>query len=259
MRMSKLNKTIHKWLSLIVGIQLLIWLGTGLYFNLMDSSLASGNEYRKRVDQSIISYKKINPNKSVSVLDNNSTDNSGSSRTIIPLSKIISPIPQQVQLLWILQQPYYHFVYEKGAHSYQKRGSTLYDALTGRVVSLSSSQIKRIAKASYSGPGTVQEPKLQTPPFSDYAAQQNPMWQVQVNDKNNTSIYLDAVTGRVIRHVNDDSRLKALMLKLHFMDYGNSGGFNHWIIVLFAVVTLMLSMTGIVWLIEQIFKGTLRR
>ena len=44
-----LIKTIHKWLSLLVGLQLLIWLGTGLYFNLMDPVEASGNEYRVRV------------------------------------------------------------------------------------------------------------------------------------------------------------------------------------------------------------------
>ena len=31
-----LLKKIHKWLSLLVGLQLLIWIGSGLFFNLMD-------------------------------------------------------------------------------------------------------------------------------------------------------------------------------------------------------------------------------
>ena len=39
-------KKLHKWLSLLVGLQLLVWLGTGLYFNLMDHQKASGNQYK---------------------------------------------------------------------------------------------------------------------------------------------------------------------------------------------------------------------
>ena len=40
-------KKLHKWLSLLVGLQLLVWLGTGLYFNLMDHQKASGNQYKQ--------------------------------------------------------------------------------------------------------------------------------------------------------------------------------------------------------------------
>lgn len=76
------------------------------------------------------------------------------------------------------------------------------------------------------------------------------MWQVQAQDDNNTSIYLDAVTGQVLRHANDDFRLKDLMFKLHFMDYGNTGGFNHWLIICFAIATLLLSITGVTWLVQ---------
>ena len=43
-----LIKKLHKWLSLLVGIQLLLWLGTGLFFNLMDPQKASGNQYRQK-------------------------------------------------------------------------------------------------------------------------------------------------------------------------------------------------------------------
>ena len=43
------------------------------------------------------------------------------------------------------------------------------------------------------------------------------MWQVAVEDENNTTIYLDSITGQVLRHANDDFRLKDLMMKLHFL------------------------------------------
>ncbi len=236
MRLFKLNTTIHKWLSLFVGLQLLIWLGTGLYFNLMDHSKASGNELRVHSHH-----------------ESNITDFS-----FTPIKNITSEAPQEVKLIWILHQPYYHFVFDKVQHSYQEHHSKLFDAVTGKPFNLSEEQVLTLAKNSYSGEGKLATPVLAQPPFSDHVRQQNPMWRVVVEDESNTTIYLDSVTGRVLRHANDDFRLKDLMMKLHFMDYGNSGGFNHWLIIVFAFATLLLSVTGVTWLIQQYQNGLLR-
>lgn len=236
MRLFKLNTSVHKWLSLVVGLQLLIWLGTGLYFNLMDHSKASGNELRVHYHH-----------------EGNITD-----FIFTPIKDITSEAPQEVKLIWILHQPYYHFVFDKGQHSYQERRSKLFDAVTAKPFNLSEEQVLTLAKSSYSGEGKLTTPVLSQPPFSDHVRQQNPMWQVVVEDENNTTIYLDNITGQVLRHANDDFRLKDLMMKLHFMDYGNSGGFNHWLIIAFAFATLFLSVTGVTWLLQQYQNGFLR-
>ena len=36
-------KTLHKWAAVLVGIQFMIWLGSGLYFNFMDHKKAAGH------------------------------------------------------------------------------------------------------------------------------------------------------------------------------------------------------------------------
>lgn len=236
MSLFKFSKTAHKWLSLGVGIQLLIWLGTGVYFNLMDHHKAAGHEFRAHSHQ-----KTARPD-----VD------------IVPVSAIASPPPVSVHLIWILKYPYYHFVYEKGEHSYQLRRSALFDAVSGERTRLTEQQALALAQLSYSGPGRLQKARLVQPPFEDFATQQNPMWQIDVTDGNRTRIYLDAVTGRVIRHINSDVRLKELMMKLHFMDYANQGGFNHWLIITFAVFTLLLAITGVLWLIQQCQAGLLK-
>ena len=41
-------KKIHKWASVIVGIQFLLWLLSGIYYNLMDSSKAYGHTYKNQ-------------------------------------------------------------------------------------------------------------------------------------------------------------------------------------------------------------------
>ncbi|WP_051275682.1 2Fe-2S iron-sulfur cluster-binding protein [Aestuariibacter salexigens] len=235
MQMSGINKTLHKWLSLLIGLQLLIWLGTGLYFNLMDSSKASGNGQRVSV---------VHQRPDV-VQD------------LLPVSAISSAAPMRVGLLWLFERPYYQFIYEQGEHSYQPKREQLFDAYTGEPFSLNRMQALNIARRSYSGDGEFSAAELLEPPFDDYVQQQNPMWRVIVKDEFNTSIYLDGVTGQVLKHVTDDVRLKELMLKLHFMDYGNSGGFNHWLIISVAIATLMLASTGVIWLVQQYRSGLL--
>ena len=138
MRLFKLNTTIHKWLSLFVGLQLLIWLGTGLYFNLMDHSKASGNELRvhSHHEGSITGF------------------------DLFPIKDITSNAPQEVNLIWVLHQPYYHFVFDKGQHSYQERHSKLFDAVTGKPFNLSEEQVLTLAKNSYSGQGKLTTPSV---------------------------------------------------------------------------------------------------
>ncbi|WP_448547692.1 PepSY domain-containing protein [Thalassotalea fusca] len=236
MQAFKLNIAVHKWLSLIVGLQLLIWLATGLYFNLMDHSKATGNAFRVHAHH----------------------EGNLPSFDLVATSELQSEPPLELKLVWLLQQPYYHLIYERGQHNYQSRHSTLFDATTGKQHALTAQQVFTLAQDSYSGTGKLNTPVLAEPPFSDYVGQQNSMWMVAVDDEVNTTIYMDAVTGQVLRHANDDSRLKDLMMKLHFMDYGNSGGFNHWLIIVFAIATLILSSTGVIWLVQQYRKGALK-
>ena len=242
----KSSKTLHKWLSLFVGVQLIIWLATGVYFNLMDHHKAGGHEYRVHShSEERLSAFELSP---VSLVG----------RTSLSNTSMGSKQPISVKLIWILEHPYYHFVYQAGQHSYQKSHSELFDAVSGEPFQLSSTQALNIAQQSYSGSGEFMKAELTQPPFDDYLAQKNPMWKVEVIDENNTTIYLDGVTGKVIRHANDDLRLKELMMKLHFMDYGSSGGFNHWWIIAFAIATLLLSITGVIWLIQQYQNGLLK-
>lgn len=232
----KLNRLTHKWLSLFVGVQLLIWIGTGLYFNLMDHDKATGNTLRVHSHH-----------------EDNITD-----FELVNIKDLDSEPALALELIWVLRHPYYHIVYEKGAHNYQQSRSIIFDALTGKPFELLPSHITEIAQNSYSGSGKLLAPVLKPPPFSDYAGQQNLMWKVEVDDENDTTIYIDSTTGQVIRHVNKDSRLKELMMKLHFMDYMNTGGFNHWLIIICAIATLMFSITGVTWLTKLYRNGQLR-
>ena len=101
------------------------------------------------------------------------------------------------------------------------------------------------------GPGEVVSiNKLPLSP--EWPKQCNPMWQVNMTDDLSTRIYINAVNGQLVGHKNQQTELADLMFKLHFMDYFNQGSFNNPFSWLFAVLTLLLSLSGLYWAIENL-------
>ena len=224
----KFNNKIHKWLSLVVGIQLLIWLGTGAYFNLMDHKLASGNEHRKH----------------------NQSSQGLSGIQLMPLKNLDLPVMEKVQLVWVLDKPYYAAHQKAEPHYYQQQDVILFDAQSGYEFKLDKKIAEAVAAASYKGVGDIGGAELLMPPIAELPKQENAVWRIKVADDNNTHIYVSNNTGRVLAHINEDRRLRDLMFKLHFMDYANKGGFNNTLIMVFAVLTLGLSVTASIWVIH---------
>lgn len=56
-------RSIHKWASVIVGIHFLLWLSSGVYFNLMDHDKAAGLTHRiyLQTDEKIDSQNLVDP------------------------------------------------------------------------------------------------------------------------------------------------------------------------------------------------------
>jgi len=232
-------KKIHKWLSLIVGLQLFIWLGSGFYFNLMDGEKSHGSQYR--IWQPL-----------KSVIDQ--------SRLIEPKA-ILSRFSKQnikvhsLKQIQLLAQPYYLLTHEKSLYAHLKSHYSLVDAYSGENVIIDGDMASMLANNSYSGKAGILSIEKLTPPYDDIAREQNNVWQVNYSDDINTSVYIDAGSGRLIAHSNDDKRFADFFFMLHFMDYGNAGNFNNIQIIIFAIFTLFFAFTGLIWTIELGFNG----
>ncbi|MEC9263058.1 MAG: PepSY domain-containing protein [Pseudomonadota bacterium] len=211
----------HKWLALLVSIQLLVWLLTGLYFNSLMNS-ADNVPTRQPVQ-----HEGYLPG-----------------RELYPPQAIDAPPPVAVSIIWVLGAPYYQFEYNQPSHAYFPRQRRIFDATSGEPWQIGAEQVATIARQAYSGSARAGEPVLLQPPIDDLPRQQNPLWQVRFTDEFNTAVYLDALTGHVIRHTNDRQRFDDLMFTLHFMDYTGTGFFNHPLIVIFAMATSLLALSG---------------
>ena len=211
----------HKWLALLVSIQLLVWLITGFYFN---SLMNSADNITTRQP---VQHEGYLPG-----------------RELYPLKAIDAPPPLAVSVIWVLGAPYYQFEYNQPLHTYFPHHRRLFDAITGTSWQISAEQVATIAHQAYAGSARAGEPVLLKPPIDDLPRQQNPLWQVRFADEFNTAVYLDALTGHVIRHTNDRQRFDELMYTMHFIDYTRTGFFNHPLIIIFAIATSLLALSG---------------
>ncbi|NRA82943.1 MAG: 2Fe-2S iron-sulfur cluster binding domain-containing protein [Gammaproteobacteria bacterium] len=234
----KYIKLIHKWVALLVGIQLILWLASGLYFNLMDHTKASGNTYRGHVMK----------------------------MTEVDLARLLEPQQvlakaaesQSLSLIHLLGQPYYLLTHQSGLYSSFKASQSLINAYTGETVLIGQAMATQLAAQSYTGPGQVVAATRLEPPIEDYPKYHNPLWQINYNDAVNTSVYLSAANGQLIGHSDDDKRLAGLFFTLHFMDYFSPGSFNNWLMIAFAIGFLWLAISGIIWTIELLISGQYR-
>lgn len=228
-------RKIHKWVSVVVGIQFLVWLGSGLYFNSMDHMKAAGHTYQKHQHRS----------------------NNWSGLSLIEPKTILQqhPASTSLELISLNGAPYYLLNHERGLYPNFKNVHSLVDAQAGHAVTMDQQLATNLAKASYNGPGEVLSVTLMQPPLQDFPKQLNAAWQVNFSDEVQTSVYIEAETGRLVGHSDSDKRLADFFLMLHFMDYSNEGSFNNIQMIVFAFLTLWLSFTGLIWSIDLGLRG----
>ena len=230
-------KAIHKWSSVLVGVQLLLWLISGFYFVVMDHQGARGSVYWGQPPEQ-------------------ATDN----QRLLEPAEILRQQKAGVALkqISLLGTPYYLLTHEQGLYRHFKNTYSLVNAHTGELTKIDKTLASALALSSYNGPGTLVSAVKLEPPIADFPKEHNSVWQVNFDDELNTSVYLDAGSGHIIGHSNDDRRFADFFYMLHFMDYGSVKGFNNIQIIFFAVVTLFLTLTGFIWTVNLMAGGRYR-
>jgi len=224
-----LFRKVHKWLALLVGLQLLIWVTTGLLFTLVDSSKSRGQIYRAKSTQEQA------PTLPAQFLSNAEL-----------AEKIPKNIYQQNILNVELKDFHHHWYYQVTTSS----GRYLFSVITGEQLKVKEAFAIDLAQKSYQGPGTLTELTLLKPPIEKFSGSTSNIWQADFNDELNTQVYLSQNTGRILKHVNNVSAYNDILKLLHFMDYNQTGHFNSWWVITMAVLATLLSFTGLFWLIN---------
>jgi uncharacterized iron-regulated membrane protein len=218
MALSHQLRRAHKWLALVCGLQILLWLFSGAYMVLMDINYIHGD--------SLVTLQSeyIDPSK----------------LTIDMATLVIQhPDATEIKLIGIEGIPLYQIT--AGANTVYINGQTgsLVEPLTKEKAMVQ-------ARRYYLGKSNVIDAELiiQTPP-AELSPRLLPVWRVNFSDSINTSLYLSAKTGMLVTKRHDFWRLFDIMWMLHIMDYDTREDIHNPLLTIMASLALLTALAGL--------------
>ena len=199
MKPSLLSRTLHKWLALFVGLQLLVWAVTGFFMVAVDLDFIHGDSLVRNLRTPVTN-----------------------SKTILPVAVLTGRYPEvtsfSMHSLPVLSTP----VYELTAAGRR----VLVDAASGQQLSpLSVGLIRQLARSYYAGNGQLSTVTLlehEVP--MEVRGRAPPLWRVDFDDWLQTTLYLHPDTGALVTRRHRVWRWYDFQWMLHIMDYSEREG-----------------------------------
>ena len=224
MKTSLLLRKIHKWIGLIIGIQILLWFVSGLVMTWFDIDTVHGDHLLKAQKQAQLTN----------------------------LSQSLSDYPRQnetilsAQSISLMEQPYLLVNEDKG--------QSLFDPRSMQIISpLPEAMIKDIVQSQLAQASNITTTQLLTELPGEVRGRPSPIWQVQLDDEDNSRIYVSPITGQILAKRTDTWRLFDFMWMLHIMDYDERSDFNHPLLIISTLLALFVALSGI-WLLFYTIK-----
>lgn len=234
MNSERLSRFAHKWLALVVGIQLLLWAASGFYMVVVDLDFIHGDPLVHNLRPALdVSRRFV------------SFDSLRRERSDIKAIRLRA-LPDDSSA-----------VYEVITAA----GIELVDARTGHTMPpLPEARIIELARAYYAGGGNVVRAKLiatEAERPGELQSRSLPSWRVDFDDWLETSLYLHAESGELATRRHRFWRWFDFLWSLHIMDYRERTDVNNWLLRFASVLGTTTVISG-VWLTCFSF-GFLRR
>ena len=216
-------KKIHKWMGLLLGVQLMLWMLSGMMFSLLSHKEVSGGYLYNRP---AIDYWNGNINH---------------------FNQIASRYDNIVEINS-------HQILEQPAYSVKTTdGEFLVNSTDFTKINISEALAKKIALKSYAGNGQMLSARKETEKTLENRKYSKPLWQVKFSDEQNASLYLSATTGRVFGVKTDTWRLFDIFWMLHIMDYSERNDMNNSLVIFSVSMISFIALSGI-WLVFSVFR-----
>ncbi len=223
---------VHKWVGLLVGVQVLFWMVSGVVFSLSSIERVRGENLVSHYIKTEISVSRINVDLKEA------------------LKKVAADAPLSVELKQLAGEAIYLIR--------DSVGLFIVSAETGRVLSpLNADQIEAIAKDVWVGEGDLLSVEQVTTSTSGYNGSL-PVWRAEFEGKGKPQMFISPTTGEVVAVRTDQWRLYDFLWKLHVMDWDDGEDTNHIWLTLAAIAGLTLTLFGFALLFHR-FGRTLAR
>lgn len=215
-------KKLHKWVGLLIGLQVLLWLSSGLMISLLDPDKVSGKAWSDPIE----------------------VDDSG---------RLYSNVLEPTDLPPAYTRDAFSIKYalHRGMPVYRIRsahGETLLNATDASIITTSKSEAKILARHDYSGNGKIISIEKGNAPDLETRNHSGQYWKVDFSDGVKTSLYISAVSGEIIERRNNFWRARDFFWMLHIMDYQDRQDFNNSLIILVVLIAIWLGISGFILL-----------
>ena len=221
----------HRWLGLFTSIQLLLWTVSGLFFTVPDITDVRGEQYRNNKNNLEI-YSEIGDLVSIQsiVADGNNLSEKDFNITLRKRAQS-----------WVYQV-------QSG-----NRKTQIYNAFTGDLLnSISEKEAIWIVRNKTSMNPLEAELINEAKTGSEYRGRDLPLYRIKVEEPKSGVVYVDPVTGDIMAIRTTLWRVWDFLWSLHIMDYRERDDFSHWLIRIFAALSVMTVISGIVlWIISS--------
>jgi Na+-transporting NADH:ubiquinone oxidoreductase subunit F len=217
-------RKLHKWLGLVIGLQVLLWAVSGLIFAWLDPDAVEAAGSVRAVEPAVLSSRMVKAEPAL-WLDDYARQELYDIRAILLADRWV----------WRVEL---------------KDRVELRSIADGARVKVDEAWLRRLALERYAGGGRLVAATLQMEP--DIASRASgPVWQAQFDDPQRTALYFAADDGRFIAARTATWRLYDFFWMLHTMDYVGRDNFNNPLIVTVGMATLWLSISGMLLLIRS--------
>lgn len=214
------SRRLHKWLGLLVGVQALFWMASGLYMTAISIDVIHGDHLshmgRPPVDAGAV---KIQP------------------------AQLAEQFPTMTgfRLKRLLEMEVYEVKHEGGI--------SLVDALNGkRLDPLDQRRAQSVALDAYQGDGGLKEIRLLQQLPQEVAVRKGPLWRADFDDDYGTTLWVSPATGEVIAKRHTLWRIFDFLWMLHIMDYETRNDVNNMLLRVASVAGTLFALSGL-WLL----------
>lgn len=215
-------RKLHKWLSLIVGVQILLWTLSGLVFAWVDHHEVSAEHSVRDIEPEPVNLQSPVPEPSVWL--------AGSTGSIYDIG-----------LTTLVGQPVWRVETSQGV--------TLH-ALDGAPLVLGESLVRELASRRYAGPGALTSLSFEAGPTLE-ARGAGAVWRAEFDDPERTTLYFSSDDGRLVAARNDTWRLFDWFWMFHTMDYRGRDNFNNPVVIAVGTAALWLVLSGFLLLFRS--------
>lgn len=215
-------KKLHKWVGLLIGIQVFLWLLSGLMISVLDPAKVSGTQWARPSTDEARSHA------SAPLMEPGD----------LPAGSLSDAL--SINLTNINNQAVYQVK--------RATGETLLNATDGSVITASEDMARNLALEDFTGDGEIVSIERGHAPNLETRNSTGAFWKINFSDAANTAIYISVATGNILERRNSYWRVRDFFWMLHIMDYANRENFNHSLIISVALIAIWLGISGFILL-----------